>query len=73
LRARELGKAMAMWLPKARPEVYIDDELYAELRSELALHLLRTGHHDPDTAAVHVLGEIRGVWPRCILKDVEVA
>lgn len=55
----------------APTNVYVDNEIYAELRAEVAAQLLSSGHHDPDTEAVHVLGEIRGVWPKSIEDDAE--
>ncbi len=53
----------------AQRNVYIDDELYAVLRAELAVQLLTAELHDPDTKAVHILGEIRGIWPKSVLND----
>lgn len=56
---------------QAPTDVYIDDWVYAALRTELrhlaALPLV----HDPDTEIVRILGEIGGIWPEGIRDDAE--
>ena len=53
-------------------DVFIDDEVYTALRAELTAQLAVTKMHDPDTEAVRVLGDERGIWPASVLDDVEV-
>lgn len=52
-------------------DTYIDDETYAALRSELVRFVAIPFTHDADTEVVRILGEIGGVWPRCVLDQTE--
>ncbi|UWQ40055.1 hypothetical protein K3718_10760 [Leisingera aquaemixtae] len=54
-------------------DIYVSEEIYAELRAELTAQLAALQRFDPDTDAVRILGEIRGVWPVSVLEDEDAA
>lgn len=54
-------------------DVYIPNEIYNDLRTELTRLVSQSNVHDAETKVVEALGEIAGIWPKSILSDVLIA